>query len=139
MPNKDISLYAKFILNNTNVWSFETLENTEATLKLVLRISGIVDFIGFDVTITFDSAVIELLSATSQLPIVKNQSSAMIRFNYVNALNKKTEITNVLEISFKKLSSETFNIVFDVLEMITIDNLYNISNVDFSLIQYSED
>jgi len=139
MPNKDISLYAKFVLNNTNIWSFETIEDTETTLKLVLRISGVVEFIGFDAILTFDSSVIELISATSQLPIVKNQSSAMIRFNYVNALNKKTAETDVLEISFKKISNDFLNIIFDVLEMITIDDLYNISNVDFSLIQYNED
>jgi uncharacterized repeat protein (TIGR02543 family) len=139
MPNKDISLYAKFVLNNTNIWSFETIEDTETTLKLVLRISGVVEFIGFDAILTFDSSVIELISATSQLPIVKNQTSAMIRFNYVNALNKKTAETDVLEISFKKLSNDFLNIIFDVLEMITIDDLYNISNVDFSLIQYNED
>jgi uncharacterized repeat protein (TIGR02543 family) len=139
MPNKDIILYAKFDLNEINIWSFETLEETETTLKLRVRISGIVEFIGFNAEITFDASKLTLKQVRSDLSVVINQMTSSLKFNYVNALNKTTVSTNVLELTFTKLSNQSLKIDLDVVEMITIDSLYNISNIDFSIISYNGD
>jgi len=139
MPNKDLVLYAKFVLNEINIWSFETLEETETTLKLRLRISGIVEFIGFNAEITFDASNLTLTQVRSDLSVVINQMTSSLKFNYVNALNKTIVSTNVLELTFTKVSNQSPTIDLEVIEMITIDNLYNISNIDFSIISYNGD
>jgi uncharacterized repeat protein (TIGR02543 family) len=139
MPNKNLVLYAKFVLNDINVWSFETLEETETTLKLLLRISGTVEFIGFNAEITFDASTLTLTQVRSDLSVVINQMTSSLKFNYVNALNKTIVSTNVLELTFTKVSNQSPTIDLEVIEMITIDNLYNISNIDFSIISYNGD
>ena len=139
MPNKDLVLYARFDLNEINIWSFETLEETETTLKLRLLISGTVEFIGFNAEITFDEIVLTLTKVESLLPVVMNQGTSSVKFNYVNALNKTTVSTNILELTFTKLTNQDPSIEIEVIEMITIDSLYNISNIDFSIIPFKED
>jgi uncharacterized repeat protein (TIGR02543 family) len=139
MPKSNLNIYGKFILNEINIWSFETIEHSETTLKIVLRISGIVEFIGFNATLTFDETLLTLTKVESLLPVVLNQGTSSIKFNYVNALNKTTVSTNILELTFTKLSNQEPSIDLEVIEMITIDSLYSISNIDFSIIPFSED
>lgn len=139
MPNSNLNIYGKFILNDINMWSFETIEHSESILKIVLRITGNVEFIGFNATITFDETLLTLTKVESLLPVVLNQGTSSIKFNYVNALNKTTVSTNILELTFTKLSNQEPSIDLEVIEMITIDSLYNISNIDFSIIPFSED
>jgi uncharacterized repeat protein (TIGR02543 family) len=139
MPNSNLNIYGKFTLYDMNIWSFETIEHSETTLKIVLRISGIVEFIGFNATLTFDETLLTLTKVESLLPVVLNQGTSSVKFNYVNALNKTTVSTNILELTFTKLSNQEPSIDLEVIEMITIDSLYNISNIDFSIIPFSED
>lgn len=139
MPNSNLNIYGKFVLNEINIWSFETVENSESTLKIVLRITGIVEFIGFNAEITFDEIVLTLTKVESLLPVVMNQGTSSVKFNYVNALNKTTVSTNILELTFTKLTNQDPSIEIEVIEMITIDSLYNISNIDFSIIPFKED
>ena len=108
-------------------------------MKLRLGISGTVEFIGFNAEITFDASKLTLTQVRSDLSVVINQMTSSLKFNYVNALNKTTVSTNVLELTFTKLSNQSLTIDLDVIEMITIDSLYNISNIDFSIISYRGD
>ncbi|MGA0351955.1 MAG: hypothetical protein ACO3MF_04355, partial [Acholeplasmataceae bacterium] len=129
-----VILYAKFTLLKDNNWMFNIIEETDTTIKIELRITGIVDFAGFNAKITYNQDVVTKESITNSLGSVINQlTEGQILFNYINSLNPRNSETLVLVVNFNKVGEGSLDLILTVSEMISIDENYFTYDVDYHI------
>ena len=134
-PEEDITLYVKWVQNDQNIWLFTaTEENNQWILKIA--ITGDVDYIGFDAELTYNRSDLLLVSIQNVSgSVINDQTLGSIKFNFVDEINKKTTDTTILIITFNIVSQPSeASIIFNVLEMITIDDTYQIDDVGYNVL-----
>ena len=138
MPNEDIKLYGRYIKSSyldDNLIIFFITYNDDSEIHINLNITGNVNFVGFSGFINYDDTVLELISVETFIPIIVNESkSNFIYLSYVDVNDVITSETKVLTMIFKKLEYNSTIIEFTIDKMISIDETYNVFEVEYEII-----
>jgi hypothetical protein len=135
MPARNLVLYARYAneenIDLDHVIMFEISERTEKKVDLDLFVRGHIGFIGYDLTIGYDLAVLSLVSYENGLPnFINTQRDGLVLLNYVDVANRITTDTLLLSLSFDLIGQLPTTITVTVKEIIDIDNDSNLFRVE---------
>jgi hypothetical protein len=138
MPNQELSLYGRYVLKDeldTNTFVVLITSQDETSLKIDIIITGEVNFIGFSGYLKY-SDNLEIVKIENYLStIINSTQEGILLLNYVDALRKiETEVT-VFTIEFVINNFSDINIQLEIDKMITINNNYEIYDIDYNIFQ----
>jgi uncharacterized repeat protein (TIGR02543 family) len=129
------TLYAKF--ERINSWFIDIDEQNSESITISIYVQGFVDFAGFDFDLSYNSDALTYVSATNPLGAIMNaQTLGKLTFVFVDALNTKTVETLITTITFNTTSTDSYDIVLNIKDMITITKDFDIINVSYHVIPF---
>ncbi len=134
MPAHDLVLHARYVnernIDLDHVIVFEISKRSENKIDLDLFVKGHVGFIGYDLTIRYDSAVLSLSTYENGLPnFINVQREGLVIFNYLDISNRITSDTRILSLSFDIIGQSPTTITMTVKDIIDIDGDANLFSV----------
>ncbi len=144
MPAQDIDVYAKWIPETTytedNVIRTHIVTYHDSTLVVDIIIDGNVHFAGYEFEILYNCSNMTLWSYTNILDNVVNTTvDGEITFNYVDALHPKTELQDIITLTFSIDDLDQVDILIVVEDFIDVNDQYQVFDADFTLIPFTTD